>query len=35
MTNLRYTDDVVLIAGSIQELQQLVDRTRRSGNEHG
>ena len=26
ITNLRYADDVVLIAGSMQELQELVDR---------
>ena len=28
ITNLRYADDVVLIAGSIEELQDLVDRVR-------
>ena len=26
MNNLRYEDDVVLVAGSIQELQELVNR---------
>ena len=28
ITNLRYADDVVLIAGSLKELQDLVDRVR-------
>ena len=28
ITNLRYADDVVLIAGSLEELQDLVDRVR-------
>ena len=30
ITNLRYADDVVLIASSMEELQNLVDRVKES-----
>jgi hypothetical protein len=31
ISNLRYADDIVLIASSVQELQELVDRIARVG----
>ena len=33
ITNLRYADDVVLIAGGIEELQELVDRVSKAGSQ--
>ena len=34
ITNLRYADDIVLLASSVTELQDLVDRVARAGREH-
>ena len=35
ITNLRYADDVVLIAGGMEELQELVDRVRKASSQFG
>lgn len=35
INNLRYADDTVLIAGTVEELQELMDRVNTSSNEYG